>query len=796
MTELVHDAEGERIYETGVSKAVLFPHTGGAYVWNGITGVTFTPIGGDSEKFYYDGAMYFERVKAEEFSATIDCVNTPKAFEQCEGIYSPMAGMYTHFNQRIKFNLAWVTKIANDLDENLGYYLHLAYNCQAQPASKSYSTVTDIQTPDARSIPVTTTPACGIYSYYKFDSREADVDALLSSILGGTLPPCNELSVGPPPPPTEENECIHLITDLNGYNPGQTLDEDIENAEEDSQVIIFGEINNGFDIYEFPANGDYAENSSPAIPTVVGAGDVLADADDATYIESGEGDLGYTVALPVMTGGYSVGSRFELHIRMSISGGINPDDPENIDAEAQVHISTDPEGLETIGGFSDGAQEGMAFKLTDVTGEIVDYVIPLRMDTWINSDIEDVVDALKAGAYLNFLAAENFNPDSTLLPVEVKIYDAKVVLINNTDGDRYLRTLKPGDDGWLKQYVWNAAGTAYYPNAFTTFVDFKIKSIGLDVAKDGAVKKILSFDGNDPGSLTAEFHLETDNPYIAWRDGTATGDPTVGALIEYDTWYRVRTYWSGTEFNVKVWAYEEDGAEYLIDRNVVADNAPTVHVEHYAGKVGNENLTYEVVYDNARLLVNCFELAPTTIDLPAWHVNQQGGTTDSAALSTTDTGTYLTWNPLGRMGANYFAETDHGLDPAGNPNVYLPETPDGYVLTAAKYVVIARSNLIAGPPYTGSWEVLPPPTTVPYLYCESPLIAEGVDHYTMDNIPVGSFGELVCDVSESLSNLTSFNPARSANRLWVDGWDADLPGETGAVVDVAYFAIRLYYDPV
>ena len=98
MTELVHDAPGERFYEYGSSKAVLFPHTGGAYVWNGFTGVNINPTTEtESEKWYFDGVPYYEKIEADEFSADINCVNTPKAFLQCEGVYESTTypGMYT-----------------------------------------------------------------------------------------------------------------------------------------------------------------------------------------------------------------------------------------------------------------------------------------------------------------------------------------------------------------------------------------------------------------------------------------------------------------------------------------------------------------------------------------------------------------------------------------------------------------------------------------------------------------------------------------------------------------------------
>lgn len=583
MSELVHDAPGERYYETGVSKAVLFPHTGGAYVWNGFQGVATSPTGGEPERFYFDGVAYFERIQAEEFKATISCVNTPKAFLPCEGVYETVPGMYTHFNRRIKFNLVWVTKIANDENQNLGYRLHIAYNCQAQPAPRNYQTITDTVTPESRSIDITTTPACGPYSYYTFDSREADVDALLSDILQGNLPICSELTVGAAVPPTEEDACINMLIDFENYNPGQVLNEDIEGTVDFTEVILSGVVNNGLDIVELIPTGDVVTIPDGLIAAVVGTGDILSDDDDATYIESTEGDIGVTIVLPTLTGGYSVGSQFELHIRMSISGGINPEDPDNLEAEAQVHISTDALGLETVGGFSDGAQEGMAFKLTDVEGNPVDYVVPLRMDSWVNTTIVDVVEALEDGAYLNFLGASNFNPDDTLLPVEVKIYEAKVVMLNALDRERYLRPDPTTGIGLAEQHIRTTlGGSTDVATAFTTFVDFKVKSVPLDATYAATSQNIVEVDG-DVGVLAIE-ELSGVARAAWYDDGSVTADVTFNLTPE--VWYRARLYWTWGAANIKVWDRDAESVTYLIDRNLTPGATPNAEVIHNVGFVG------------------------------------------------------------------------------------------------------------------------------------------------------------------------------------------------------------------
>lgn len=580
MVDAVFDAVGERYYETGVSKGMFFPHTGGAYVWNGLTGVSVEPSGGESEDFWYDGDLTMQRLKPVKFNANISCINTPREFDVCEGVYQVVPGMKTHYNRRIRFNLVWFTKIGNDVDGDVAFKFHVVYNALVQPASSTYSTVSEIATPDSRTLTITAMP-CGPTPYYTFDSRDGDLTTLVTQVLSGNLPPCSGLAalVGVIPP-DEELDCVNIITDFENYNPGQPMDEDIEI--DTTEVLIQGVINNGLDIVELPVDGTITANDSDE--SVVGSGDILTDADDATYITSSEGDIGYTVGIKTLTGGYVPGARFELHIRMSIDGGINPDDPDNLSAEAQVHISTDAAGELTVGGFSDGAQEGMAFKLTDVEGNIVDYVIPLKMDAWIHTTIADVVDALEAGAYLNILGASNFNPDATLLPVTVNVYEAMIVMLNSTDGLRYLRADPTDGIGYVDTAIHTTSGgSTVQEQAFTHLVDFKFKDVPDDDAADGVEQLIMQFDDDEPGSLTATFHSGV--PAVAWRDHTGVGTADVLVDIEYNAWYRARLYWTWGVANIKLWDTSAPSV-FLIDRNITMTDPPLSRVRNNAGKVG------------------------------------------------------------------------------------------------------------------------------------------------------------------------------------------------------------------
>ena len=88
MTRLAWDEAGDRLYETGVSKGVLFPMTGvnGAYAtgvpWNGLTAVTESPSGAEQSPLYADNIKYLSLTSVEELGVTIEAYTYPDEFDE------------------------------------------------------------------------------------------------------------------------------------------------------------------------------------------------------------------------------------------------------------------------------------------------------------------------------------------------------------------------------------------------------------------------------------------------------------------------------------------------------------------------------------------------------------------------------------------------------------------------------------------------------------------------------------------------------------------------------------------
>ena len=163
MSKLVWDKTGERFYETGVSKGVLYPlQDEGGYTkgvaWNGLTAVNESPSGAEPTPLYADNIKYLNLMSAEEFGATIEAYTYPDEFAACNGESELVAGVNVGQQKRAIFGLSYQTKIGNDVDNELGYKIHLIYGALASPSEKAYSTVNDSPEAITFSWTISTTP--------------------------------------------------------------------------------------------------------------------------------------------------------------------------------------------------------------------------------------------------------------------------------------------------------------------------------------------------------------------------------------------------------------------------------------------------------------------------------------------------------------------------------------------------------------------------------------------------------------------------------------------------------------
>lgn len=148
MSKLVWDAVGERTYETGTKKGVLYPQVGTSYpkgvAWNGLTGVTESPEGAEATAIYADDIKYLNLRSAEDFGATITAYTYPPEFAECDGSRSVALGARIGQQPRKTFGFSYVSTIGNDTEnEEHGYKIHLIWGATASPSEKSYQTIND-----------------------------------------------------------------------------------------------------------------------------------------------------------------------------------------------------------------------------------------------------------------------------------------------------------------------------------------------------------------------------------------------------------------------------------------------------------------------------------------------------------------------------------------------------------------------------------------------------------------------------------------------------------------------------
>ena len=164
MSRIRWDATGEKLYEVGVDRGVLFPFAGnGTYAtgvaWNGLTAVNESPSGAEPTKLYADNINYLTLMSVEELGLTIEAYTYPEEFEECDGSKEVKPGVSIGQQTRKHFGFVYRSLIGNDEDGNdHGYKLHIIYDCLASPTEKGHSTVNDSPDVSPFSWTVSTTP--------------------------------------------------------------------------------------------------------------------------------------------------------------------------------------------------------------------------------------------------------------------------------------------------------------------------------------------------------------------------------------------------------------------------------------------------------------------------------------------------------------------------------------------------------------------------------------------------------------------------------------------------------------
>lgn len=196
--KIAWDQTGEKLYETGVDRGVLYVQDDkGAYpkgvAWNGLTAFSESPSGAEATPLYADNVKYLNLISTEEYGFSIEAYSSPEEFDACDGTAEIVPGVSVGQQSRTPFGFCCRTVVGNDVKSNeYGYKLHLIYGATAAPSERSYATINDSPEAITLSWECSTTPVA--VAGFKptasviIDSTKVDAEKLaeLEAILYGS----------------------------------------------------------------------------------------------------------------------------------------------------------------------------------------------------------------------------------------------------------------------------------------------------------------------------------------------------------------------------------------------------------------------------------------------------------------------------------------------------------------------------------------------------------------------------------------------------------------------------------
>lgn len=193
MAVLEWDKAGERVFQAGVDRGVLYLQDGTAVPWNGLTSVDDSSDA-ELKSFYLDGVKFLETVIPGDYVGKLNAFTYPTEFEEVIGVKRAAPGLFFHEQVSKLFNLSYRTKLGNDTQGmDYGYKIHLLYNLTAISDSNTSQTQSgDSIDPTEFSWSLTGTPVSMNHdrslTHISIDSTDAFPAAIeeLESILYGT----------------------------------------------------------------------------------------------------------------------------------------------------------------------------------------------------------------------------------------------------------------------------------------------------------------------------------------------------------------------------------------------------------------------------------------------------------------------------------------------------------------------------------------------------------------------------------------------------------------------------------
>jgi len=174
---------GTRLFEAGVDRGVLYVGSNPGVPWIGLIGVNHASYGGEPKPRYIDGVKISNHATPEHFEGTIEAYTYPDEFRQCDGSTTFENGLRVKHQNRKSFNLAYRTRVGNDLQGvDHAYKIHILYNLRARPAEREDTTFGEDIDPMTFSWDISSRgvllPGFRPTAYFEIDSRTTPTSLL------------------------------------------------------------------------------------------------------------------------------------------------------------------------------------------------------------------------------------------------------------------------------------------------------------------------------------------------------------------------------------------------------------------------------------------------------------------------------------------------------------------------------------------------------------------------------------------------------------------------------------------
>lgn len=192
MTAIVWDQVGDKAFEGGADRGVLYFPDGGGVAWNGLISVT-TSVKTTVEPVYVDGVLVSQALTVGDFVGVLKAYTYPDEFLEYEGLLEEELGVYLTGQGPKSFHLAYRTQIGNDIEgTEAAYKIHILWNLIAVPTDRVYETLSASPNAIEFEWDLTATPEVALNvrptAYLIVDSRKITSGVLtnLEELLYGT----------------------------------------------------------------------------------------------------------------------------------------------------------------------------------------------------------------------------------------------------------------------------------------------------------------------------------------------------------------------------------------------------------------------------------------------------------------------------------------------------------------------------------------------------------------------------------------------------------------------------------